>query len=237
MRRPTADDRFEIKPNAKRNAMLLGLGSVAFTIGGFWMVADGSGTEVFAGILCVVFFGGAGLLVVPKLLRRDVSMVLTPEGIEQITLYGTAKILWEDVEQVGVWQHNLAKMVGIRLKSHDNYLAHMSPQLSEFLTKSLPFMQIAGVAAWFLDASHSFFVGPIVGTFLSKLTGESDIKDSLLEFTNAKNLATALEWQRKNFGYDILLSWTDLDRSANGFVSLLEHYQNRAGQLATRSGI
>jgi hypothetical protein len=71
----------EIRPKAKQNAVLLGIGCAVFSIGGLFMVF--SGEQVFAGLLALAFFGGGVCLyAIPKLLRRKASIAHTSEGIE-----------------------------------------------------------------------------------------------------------------------------------------------------------
>ena len=49
---------------------------------------------------------------------------------------------------------------------------------------------------------------------------------SLKGFGSVGNLAEALMWARKNYGYDLVLSWAELDRSAEKFAAFLEGYRN-----------
>ncbi len=101
--------RFEVRPKADRNAILAGAGCAIFTIVGLWMIF--SGENILAGLLGVVFFGGGGLYAIPKMLRRKVTMVLTPKGIEQCYAEGSALIPWADVENVGIVSIFSNKMV------------------------------------------------------------------------------------------------------------------------------
>src|SRR5205809_1280388 len=130
-------DRLEIKPNAGRNAVILILLCSLFSIGGFFLVATGEPKAVAAGLLSIVFFGGGGLIAIPKMLRRKVSMVLTREGMEQINPYGKSFIRWIDVEKLGVVSVHGSEMVGIRLRSYDAHLQSMSPELMEHFLKTL----------------------------------------------------------------------------------------------------
>jgi hypothetical protein len=147
----------EVHPNVSRNVVIAVIGCTAFTVGGFWMLL--SGEEMLAGLLCVVFFGGGGIYAVPKMLRRRVTMVLTPEGIEQRYVEGNALL---DVP--------------------------------------------AAVTVW------------------TKLKGQGDLEETLGSFGKVGSLTQALLWTREQFGYDLVLSWVEIDRPAAKFAVLLEGY-------------
>ena len=205
----------EVHPNVSRNVVIAVIGCTAFTVGGFWMLL--SGEEMLAGLLCVVFFGGGGIYGVPEMLRRRVTMVLTPEGIEQRYVEGNAYIPWADVESVGIVSVAASKMVGIRLKTYDHYLDRMSPSLAEFMTKSLPYMKLLTRATSLLDV-------PAAVTVWTKLKGQGDLEETLASFGKVGSLAQALLWTREQFGYDLVLSWVEIDRPAAKFAALLEGY-------------
>ncbi len=207
---------FEVRPKVRRNAILVALGCGLFTIIGLWMIF--SGEEILAGFLGVIIFGGGGLYAIPKMLRRDVSMVLSFQGIQQRWPQGRAFVPWADVEQVGIVSIFSNKMVGIRLRSYDRYLNDMSPELAEFYVKSLPYLKLVSRATSLLEA-------PAAIALWSKLEG-TDMSEALKGFGNVGNLAEALMWARANFGYDLVLSWADLDRPAEKFIALLEEYRN-----------
>jgi len=210
----------EIHPKVRRNAILVAIGCALFTIAGIWMVF--SGEKVFAGLLSIIFFGGGGLYAIPKMLRRKVSMVLTPEGIEQRYVEGKAFIPWPDVEKAGIISMFANKMVGIRLKSYDRYLEGMSPSLAEYITKSLPYLKWLTRATSLLDV-------PTAVSVWTKLEGH-DVSEALSSFGKVGNLAQVLLWSRQRFGYDLTLSWAERDRSAEDFVALLEEYRASAQQ-------
>jgi parallel beta-helix repeat protein len=76
---------FEVRPKAKRNAVIVAVLSGLFTSGGLWMLF--SGQEVLPALLGTAF-GVVGLSAVPKIWRREVSTILTQRGLEQ--RYGMA---------------------------------------------------------------------------------------------------------------------------------------------------
>jgi hypothetical protein len=210
----------EIRPKTGRNAILLGIGCAAFTVMGLTLVI--SAGAVFVGLLAILFFGGGGLWAIPKLLRRRVSMRLTGEGLHQCYEQGTTHIPWRDVEEVGITSMFGNKMVGIRLKTYDRYLGEMSPALAEFVTRHLPYLK------WLARAT-SLLAVPASTRVWSKLEGH-DVSEDLRSFGATGNLAESLLWSRSRYGYDIVLSWAELDRSAEDFVALLEGYRTAASR-------
>jgi hypothetical protein len=188
---------FEVRPKMRRNAILVALGCGVSTIVGFLTIFSGKG--ILIGFLAVIFFGGGGLYAIPKMLRRDVSMVLSFQGLQLRWPQGQAFVPWADVEQVGIVSIASSKGVGIRLRSYDRYLNDMSPELAEFSVKRLPYLKLVSRAACLLGAPS---------------------------FGNVGTLAEALMWSRANLGYDLVLPWADLDRPAEKFIDLLEGYRN-----------
>lgn len=195
------------------------IGCGAFTILGLMMIF--SGEEIFAGLLAVSFFSGGGLYAIPKMLQRKVTLVLTPAGIEFHYIQGTTFVPWTDVEKIGIVSVFSNKMVGIRLNSYDRFLNEMSPQLAEFITKRLPYLKLILRATSLLDV-------PLVITLWSRLEG-IDAMGSLRSFGKVGNLAEALLWARKHFGYDLTLAWAELDRPARKFGDMLEECRCSCG--------
>jgi len=148
-------------------------------------------------------------------------MVLTREGMEQITPYGKAYIPWSDVEKLGVISQYANKMVGIRLSNYDAYVRSMSPEMTQFLQKSLPYMKLLARGASMLSV-------PDATKLWSKLEGNPDPKDALKAFGKVGSFVETLMWSREQYGYDILLAWSDRDRSASEFADLLRAYCGRA---------
>jgi hypothetical protein len=218
-------DRFEVKPN-KRNVALFALSLSILTLIGLWLLVTGE--DFVDGFFIAAISGGLGLYVIPKLLRRNISMVLTREGIEQITKNGTAIIFWNDIEQIGIVEYSPGiiwskifpiKMVGLRLSSYGNYLANMSPQLAESITKSLPYLKVKTKVA-----SLEHYID-IEAKLWSKLTGQEDPHKMIMSLGRVGSLVDLLLWRRKTYGYDIMFAWSDIDRPAGEFVDLLEQYR------------
>ena len=215
-----AEREIEIRPKPFRNSAIMAVMCAAFVIGCVWLVL--SKQDIPVALLGIVIFGGAALYGIPKMLRRKITMVLTPGGIEQRYAEGSAYIPWSDIEKVGIVSMLSNKMVGIRLKNYDDYLEAMSPSLAEYMTKSLPYMKL-------LARSTSLFNVPHPVSVWSKLQGH-DLKKMLKSFGKVGNLAEMLLWTREQYGYDFLLTWAEIDRPARDFVNLLEGYLSSTRQ-------
>src|SRR5258708_3405387 len=61
----TSPGRFEVRPKAARNTIILVVSCGAFTVGGVWMLF--SGENILGALLCIAFFGGGGLWAIPRI--------------------------------------------------------------------------------------------------------------------------------------------------------------------------
>jgi hypothetical protein len=210
--------KLEIRPKTNRNVLFLVIGCFVFTVAGFFMISTGEVQNIAVGILSIVFFGGGGLITAPKLMRRKISMVLSEQGVEQIAPLGSAFIPWADVEKLGTTSMYGNVFVGFRLSSYDQYIESMSPELSSFMRKSMPYLKLIARAAALLPVPQAI-------ALWSKLKGETDLPEALKALGKIGSLVEALMWSRQQFGYDILIGWSDRDRSAPKFLELLEEYR------------
>lgn len=211
-------ERVEIRPNVARNVTLVAAGCLAFVVAGAWMAIGQSALEYrFAGVLAVVFFG-YGLTRIPVLARRKVTLVLTPDALEQVYPQGVATIPWADVAAVGVASSTRRgrPMAGILLHSYDRYLGQMPPELAAYTERTARFMK------------------PVAGA--TAVVAHGRARGMLADYTRTRGMASTLAWQREQFGYDILLAWSELDRPARDFAALLHEHvtfyhgrQNRGG--------
>ena len=198
-------ERIEIRPNVARNVAFLAVGSLAFVLLGAWM-AIGQPVLVyrFVGVLAVVFFGFC-LTRVPALARRKVTLVLTPDALEQVYPQGVATIPWADVAAVGVASTTRGRpMAGILLHSYDRYLGQMPPELAARAERAARFMK------------------PVAGA--TAVIAHGQARGMLTEYSRTGGAASRLAWQRERFGYDILLGWSELDRPAKDFAGLLHEH-------------
>lgn len=213
--------RVEIHPRGRRNGMLIGAGSAIFLATGVWMMQSGEEQlDTLAGIGSVIF-GALGLYASHRLWRRKTSMVLTPEVLEQVTIYGAASMPWRDVEKVGAVSYLGQKLLGVRLRTYDNYLGGMSQELAGVLTKAMPFMRVAASAVSLVPGSQLL-------TLWSRLDGVPEPAEALKDFGKVGDVAGMLVWSRKTLGYDILFGWADFDRPVAELVELLERYRAAA---------
>lgn len=215
--------RIEIHPRRRRNAMLLVGGALFFGLGGLVMILEpeaetdqwwGAGLLVMS-VLC--------LFVATRLWRRRTSMVLTPERLEQITVYGAAAVPWADVEKIGALSYLGQKLIGVRLETYDNYLANLSPQMAGALTKMIPLMRVAASGVAMLPGSQLL-------TLWSRLDGVADPEEGLKSFGKVGDLAGWLMASRKMLGYDLTFAWADFDRPADELVQVLEQYRAAAAR-------
>ena len=206
-------ERVEIRPNVARNVALVAAICLMFVVLGAWMAIGQPALKFrFVGVLAVVVFGYY-LTRIPAIARRKVTLVLTPDALEQVYPQGVATISWADVVDVGVTSAGRGRpMAGILLDTYDDYLGQMPPGLAAYLQRDARFMKpVAGVVA---------------------VIARGQARRRLTDYSRTRGMASRLAWQREHFGYDVLLNWSELDRPAEDFVTLLhEHitlYESRA---------
>lgn len=213
----------EIRPKVGRNVFLVAILCIIFTLIGFAMLC--SGDEIVGGLMAILFFGGGGAYAIPTLLRRRVPMTLTAEGIAQRYPQGSAFIPWADVEQIGLMSIYSTELVGLRLKSYERYLGSITPDLAAHITKNLPHLKfMSRVTTEELEA-------PDILEDWAKREGHEGAA-ALEGFSKVKDFAEALAWSRTQYGFEIMFSWVELDRSPKAFVQLLEEYHQKVAQAA-----
>jgi hypothetical protein len=198
-------ERVEIRPNVARNVALTATGCLAFVVAGAWMAVAGPALEYrFAGVLAVAFFGW-GLTRIPALARRRVTLVLTPDALEQVYPQGVAAIPWADMAAVGIASTGHGRpMVGILLHSYDRYPGQMPPELAAYAERAARFLKLIARATTVLAHGQA--------------------RGILADYSRTRGTASTLAWQRGRFGYDIVLARTELDRPAREFVALLHEH-------------
>ncbi len=202
--------RFVVRPRwwvlALYAAGLLGL-----TAAGLVGIASGELFPILGGLLAVAFFGVGGVLCGLFVARRGLSqLALTPAGIE-LTVGG--RFPWGDIEAVGTVRLYRNKLLGIRLKSYDGYLASVPPiQRVEMERKMRWWLRPIAVAASVLGGGWL-----LMGFAL-----------------DVSSLETALRWNRERFGWDYAFSPAWLDRPLDAFIDLLEAYRRSAAGSTPR---
>ncbi len=177
-------------------AALFALGTFVFVvIGSFLLRSGGIAGFVFGALVIAFFTGGFVLVVLPARKRGLAHLTLTRDGLE---LASGGRIPWADVESVDVVDHP-AKMVTLRLRSYDAYLAS-GPDNGAMLGFLRPF-------------AHVLRVVPALKRFATEVRGPAD----------------ELRWNRETYGFDVGVSPMWLDRSPHEFVDLVERYRLGAG--------
>jgi len=218
--RQNLQEHLEIKPKRKVLALFLILACVGMSVLALWMMAQeeaGEG-ELIVGLICLLFFGWYGLTRSIKAYRRNTSLVLTPEHLEIISIYGKSKIPWDDVEKVDVHAQMIGgQLVGIRLKTYENYLENMSDEMADALMKDISYGKL------FLGL-NSLIKAPKETEPLLKAFGIEESKKLLQDQGSIRNLVDMLIKTREKYGFDLFFTFWDLDRSATAFSRLLRKY-------------
>lgn len=106
------------------------LGAIIFAGMGLYIFVSSTGLGAkIIGLVCVLFFGGGFALLLWKKLRDPIVLTLTEDGIKP---QSGGFIPWEDFEAVGIGRieggaPGGTKVIGIRLKSYEGYLASFTP--------------------------------------------------------------------------------------------------------------
>ncbi len=177
-------------------------GCLGFTAMGLMMIASGEVLETLVGLLAVALFGGGGVLSGLFVARRGLShLTLTPAGIEPAT---GGMLPWEDIEAVGTARVETTKLLGVRLKSYDRYLASVPPVQRVEMERHL---------RWFAKPMALATSG----------LGKRGLSQSFVR--DVSSLETALRWSRAQTGWDMTFSPVWLDRPLEEFIALLERYR------------
>jgi len=216
----------EIRPRSVRNGLLLGAILIFALAGGVAALISGTPASMGLGAV-VILVCGPVLFLVPKMMKRKVSMVLTAGALEYTGAWGTTQLPWADVEKFGLVDSNSTLAVGARLSSYDRYLASVSPEMAAKLLKLIPFVKVAGLAVTSVKMPYDQYT-----KIWSALSGKETLADQLKSFGKVGNYAEVILWNRQHYGYDLLWSWGDMDRSAKEFLVLLETYRKNAGSPA-----
>lgn len=110
--------------------MCMTLGAMVFVgLGLYICVASPDLGGKIIGLVCVLFFGGGFAVLLCKKLRDPVVLSLSEDGIKP---QSGGFIPWGDFEAVGIGRIEGApggtKVIGIRLKSYEGYLASFTPE-------------------------------------------------------------------------------------------------------------
>jgi hypothetical protein len=181
-------------------------GCLAFTaIAVFLLVSGPTVGEALGAVLCIVFFGGGGVLFVAKLTRTTTTLTLTPAGLHPMS---GGLVPWDDYDGVGLGRVSGALIIGIRLRSYDAFIASLTPT------------QI-------MRAAHAGRAGKLFGAVTKPLIGRSNPGTASLANIpeGTEGMAGLLAWSRDTSGYELSFSSLLFDRPAAQVIQAIADYQ------------
>lgn len=218
---PKANDppaRLEIRPQKLSVPLVMSCCAIMFGTGVLLLTKN-----KHFGLLLMLVSGAVTLYFVPKMRRRTFSFVLTPEGLHHDTLHGSVLIGWDTIETMGTFRRFFQPFVGVRLRNYDAYLAGVPKDFEVFFGRFLLVMKV-----------HLFVVGrfsdAVSNTLLklwSALEGSPDPAAEMKKMGRIGDIAGAMAWARGYYGYDLVFTWSEFDRSPRRFLQLLEQWRSR----------
>ncbi|MCY7295325.1 DUF2982 domain-containing protein [Alteromonas sp. a30] len=159
-----------------------------------------------------------------KLREPEHSMHLSKTAINYHHRHGGWLLNWNNIARIDTpkvyrnMQHEPLAMVGIRIKDYDEFLGSISPRLMNnilveqraLLVQTFKEQYKAGDAS--LDQYSDYLIED------TAFTSEKGRKYTGLQAM----FANRMQRLREGLGYDIYISVTELDRSADAFVGLLK---------------
>ena len=111
-------------PTSRRKlAMILAI-CVAFVgVGIAMFVFDPTVFRAVLAAVTIVFFGGGGILLMVRASRAAAVVVLTPRGLQ---LWSGGFVPWADLDAVGVGTTSGTRVIGLRLRHYDAYIASLT---------------------------------------------------------------------------------------------------------------
>jgi hypothetical protein len=216
----------EIRPRSRRNAVILGLLALAAAGGALSAQEGQSELEQIRNVL-----GLASAVVVMwlawRLWNRPVSVILHPDRIEYIQGVGRSFVPYADIESIGVKSVVGMKIVGLALKTSENYLSSMSDDLKRLNTAGLPFQRLT--MPIFQKVYFSFPLAAAISKGVAAAVGSADFVAIMEEAGHANTIEDNLRIFRKHMGFEVWFNSFDLDRKAEAFAALLEDYRRAAG--------
>ncbi|MBI4489031.1 MAG: zinc ribbon domain-containing protein [Deltaproteobacteria bacterium] len=170
-------------------------GCFLMAIGGFQALSMAqSATQLGMSALAILFFGGGGLMVLRIITRPPGQIAVKPEGL-LIQSYFTAGIAeWENLEHVGSITVFGMPYLGIRLKDVERYITSREQLPDRTVIREVALVSFSARVLFTMAKI------PLVKNGLEiilSLMGYSRLPESLRE-------ADLMEYNRKNFGYQII---------------------------------
>ncbi|KJY80897.1 DUF2982 domain-containing protein [Vibrio nigripulchritudo] len=169
-------------------------------------------------------FGLIAFFVVTHFLieKSKVSFTLTATHFQQHMFKGGWVVRWNNISHIGVctysqegW-HQPIPWIGIKLKDYEPYLDNICPRISTQILLEQRSLLYLGLKQ--MDNKNI----PFEDIVLDSKPYESSNGE---QYTGLQAmLANRMAYQRENFGYDIFISTSDLDRSGDEFVGLARRF-------------
>jgi hypothetical protein len=217
--------RFEIRPRSRRNAVILGLFALMAVGGAFTAQENQSELEQVKEALGLAS-AAVAMWFAWRLWNRPVSVILHPDRIEYIQGVGRSFVPYADIESIGVKSMVGIKIVGLALKTSENYVNGMSDSLKRLNTAGLPFQRLTMPIL-----QKIYFSFPLAGAIskgAAAATGSADFVAMLEEAGHANSIEDNLRIFRKHMGVEVWFNSFDLDRKPEAFAALLEDYRRAA---------
>ena len=113
------DEVTTFSPKPRVGFLLLGiLGSLVFTVLGFWMVTTAKNAfDGLAGFASIAFFGGGGIAFAWNTRSNPRRLTFTPQGL----LLEDKVVEWTNVEAIGITKYQSAKYNTLRLRDPSRF--------------------------------------------------------------------------------------------------------------------
>jgi hypothetical protein len=211
----TIPDRLEIRPKRVQNAVQIVGTNLVFVALAVSLIFTGQFIPFVIGIIFVPYFAWMALSAILKAFQRNNTMTFTGKGIELYDDFGTVIIRWKNIRSFGPCPGTM-NMIGIRLKNYAEFLADIDPGQEDKFMHKLNLKKVP------------MFINYLI-TFCMPIPVIKDQRESCNAYQDIFNVKDFLRWNRDTYGYDVTLAWTELDRSIDEFLKLLEKYVSRFG--------
>lgn len=169
---------------------------------------------------------------------KEVSLTVTPEGMEFHYKQGKVRIPWFDIQAVGAYAFASKDTVGIRLKNYNRYLEAMSPTLMQYMIYERPNegglffswilrrLRLTPLCRRVFSRNPALLVGQTPPTLWSGFAG-LDIPAGFDGLGTVGLMVQTLLFSRLSTGYDLTLPGSEIDRPAKDLAAILESYLER----------
>lgn len=221
----------KIKAMSKRNGLTILLSSLF----GLFILFSLQSSEFLPIFYFLVSLCIAGCLVGAfKLHEPEYSFTISPDGIIYHHSRGKWSIKWQDVQRFDVVKVNkgleqqLLPYIGVRLKSSESWLKHLSPRLASFLLTEQKELLVFALKQDFENwqCEDGQCPSELMYKFDEIKIGKSWFKGL------AAMMAHRVELLRSKLGYDVYIPTSAIDREPESFVRLLNELRSSV-QLTT----